>query len=876
MRTDAAVPVRLEDYRPSSFLIDKVSLTITLHPATTKIQSLLHIRPNPVTEIVNTLTLDGDDTQFVSLRINGVTPNQDAFTVSPQTLTVHRVPEGAFTLAIETQVNPEGNTQLSGLYRSNGVYCTQCEAQGFRRITYFLDRPDILSAYETRIEADRIEAPILLGNGNLIEAGDLPQGRHYTLWYDPHLKPCYLFALVGGKLDCLEDTFTTLSGKEVKLGIYVEPGKVGRTSYAMDALKRSMRWEEEVFGREYDLEVFNIVAVSDFNMGAMENKGLNIFNDKYILADPYTATDTDYAAIESIIAHEYFHNWTGNRITCRDWFQLCLKEGLTVFRDQEFSSDMRSRAVHRISEVRNLRIRQFAEDAGPLAHPVRPRAYHAIDNFYTATVYDKGAELIRMLKTLLGEQIFAQGMDLYFTRCDGMAATVEDFLACFVDISGKDLSHFALWYEQAGTPQVLANGHFDAKSQTYRLDLAQSIAAAPGHDENEPVPIPIRLSLVSEGGEILEYSCPDLRSDGVFVLEKAAASLIFSGIKQKPVPSLFRNFSAPVRLLLSLSEADDITLLRHDSDPFNRWQAGQRAMLRLVLKAYRGEAYETEHLARALQHYLDSQGEKDPAFAALVLSLPSEGEIAQEIGSDVDPSRVLDSRRAIKASLMGQIFDTLCQLYDAMTVVGPYRPDAQQAGKRALRQACLDGLACADLKKAIPLVLAQEETATSLTEYLGALTSLAAYPCPVRETLLARFETRYANESLVLDKWFAIQSSFADDDVLERITRLTKHPAFSWTNPNRLRSVVTSFAMNNLAQFHRVDGKGYAFVRDVILHTDPLNPQLAARLLTAFSAWRIFEPSRREAAKNTLHHIADITALSADARDIVHRTLGGE
>src|SRR4051812_7751443 len=635
MRTDTSPVVRLEDYRPSDFLIDRVDLDIRLHPTETRITATLTLRPNPAGLTDAPLVLDGDELTLLGAALDGAPLSATDFAATPQSLTLPNPPRRPFTLTLETQVNPTANTKLMGLYRSSGVYTTQCEAEGFRRITYFLDRPDVLSVYTTRLEAARDEAPILLGNGNPAESGAVAgTNRHYAIWRDPFPKPAYLFALVGGRLGHVQKTFTTMSGRGVEIAVYVEPGKEDRAAYALDALERSMRWDERVFGREYDLHVFNIVAVSDFNMGAMENKGLNIFNDKYVLASPETATDADYAGIETVIAHEYFHNWTGNRITCRDWFQLCLKEGLTVFRDQEFSSDERSRPVHRISEVRTLRARQFPEDAGPLAHPVRPIQYREINNFYTATVYEKGAEIVRMLKTIIGDDDFRRGMDLYFERCDGTAATVEDFLKAFADVTGRDLSHFARWYDQAGTPRVNVEGHYDAAAGTYRLDFKQETPPTPGQSTKDPMVIPITLGLVSPDGRPVDATCNQIGDNGVFLFDKAADSITFSNISEHPVPSAFRGFSAPVKASLNLSNDELLTLLRHDADAFNRWQATQSVAMRMLVGSATGSAPDEadyERLTAALSTFIERDAEADPAFAALVLTLPGESDIAQEI-----------------------------------------------------------------------------------------------------------------------------------------------------------------------------------------------------------------------------------------------------
>ena len=562
MRTEEARPVRLEDYRQPDWVVETVELDVKLDPAATRVRATLALRPNGNGAAPAPLTLDGDALDLRGLKLDGATIPPEQFVATPDRLTIAQPPQRPFRLEIETVVDPSANTQLMGLYRSGAIYCTQCEAEGFRRITYFLDRPDVMAVYTTRIEAEKADAPVLLANGNLVASGDLPgTSRHFAVWHDPFPKPSYLFALVGGKLACVEDRFRTMSGRDVTLRIYVEAGKEARCVYAMDSLKRAMRWDETAFGREYDLDIFMIVAVSDFNMGAMENKGLNVFNDKYVLASPETATDSDFERIEAIIAHEYFHNWTGNRITCRDWFQLCLKEGLTVFRDQEFSADARSRAVERISRVRGLRAHQFVEDAGPLAHPVRPRLYHEINNFYTATVYEKGAEVVRMIKALLGPETFRQGMDLYFTRHDGEAATIEQFVQCFADVSGADFTQFMLWYSQAGTPEVVATGGYDAGARTYRLDVAQTVPPTPGQPSKEPMVIPLAIGLVGRDGRNLPLKLSDGRTieRGVLTLTKPAETFVFGDIGEPPVPSLNRGFSAPIKLVANLS-ADDLQI----------------------------------------------------------------------------------------------------------------------------------------------------------------------------------------------------------------------------------------------------------------------------------------------------------------------------
>ncbi|HEX2555612.1 MAG TPA: aminopeptidase N [Microvirga sp.] len=877
MRTETAPVIRLEDYRPSDFLIERVELDVRLDPTATRVTAVLALRPNPEGRPGAPLVLDGDDLVLKALALDGRDLPAGAFAADPQALTIPEPPQRPFTLTIETEIDPSANTKLMGLYRSSGIYCTQCEAEGFRRITYFLDRPDVMAVYTTRIEADREEAPVLLGNGNPVASGSMAgTNRHFAVWYDPHPKPSYLFALVGGRLGRVAKPYRTSEGRDVEIAVYVEPGKESRADYALDALERSMRWDERVFGRAYDLDVFNIVAVSDFNMGAMENKGLNVFNDKFVLASPETATDADYANIEAIIAHEYFHNWTGNRVTCRDWFQLCLKEGLTVFRDQEFSSDERSRPVHRIAEVKTLRARQFSEDAGPLAHPVRPTQYREINNFYTATVYEKGAEIVRMLRTLIGESDFRRGMDLYFERCDGTAATVEQFLQAFADVGGRDLTHFARWYAQAGTPRVEVRGHYDAAARTYRLDFAQATPPTPGEAVKEPMVIPVALGLVSQDGAPLRATAAGLRADGVFVLDKAADSLTFTDVAAAPVPSVFRGFSAPVKATLDLSDGELLALLRHDTDAFNRWQAAQTVAMRILV----GLAQRADHaaagldgFAAALLAFLEGEALADPAFASLVLMLPSETDVAQEIGREVDPDAVHAARQSVRRHVGEHLRDRLSALRDALASDGPYSPDAASAGRRSLRNAALDLLAAADPRLGETQAAEQLDRATNMTDRLAAFAVLTTLPGEARERAIAAFGERYRDEPLVLDKWFALQAAIPEAGTLDRVRALMSHPGFAITNPNRVRSLVGAFASANATQFHRADGAGYKFLAGIVLQLDPVNPQLAARLLTSFGMWKTVEKLRRERAETALRRIAENPNLSRDVSDIVHRSL---
>jgi len=879
MRTEEHRPIRLQDYRPPDWLIETVELDVSLHATAATVRAKLKIRPNPAGAPAP-LVLDGEDLTLRALSLDGKPMAADAFVATPDKLTIAQPPQRPFELAIETMVDPTNNTQLMGLYRAATTYCTQCEAEGFRRITYFLDRPDVMAVYTTRIEADKAEAPVLLANGNLIDRGDVPgTARHFAVWHDPFPKPSYLFALVGGQLAHVADSFTTMSGRNVALHIYVEPGKEDRCAYAMDSLKRAMRWDEQAFGREYDLDIFMIVAVSAFNMGAMENKGLNVFNDKYVLASPTTATDGDYAGIEAVIAHEYFHNWTGDRITCRDWFQLCLKEGLTVFRDREFTADQRSRAVKRIGDVRSLRSFQFVEDAGPLAHPVRPEIYHEINNFYTTTVYDKGAEVVRMIRTLLGPELFRKGMDLYFARHDGEAATVEQFVQCFADVSGRDFfAQFMRWYAQAGTPEIKVEPHYDPHAKTYRLHMTQTIPPTPNQPAKQPMLIPLVLGLVGRNGADLPLTLdghPVPR--GVIELREASQTFVFGDVAEPPIPSINRGFSAPIKLSVPIKPDDLRFLAAHDGDPFNRWQAVQTLAMSLLtanaaVLRQGGAARDDDGLMAALGAILDDD-KLEPAFVALNLAPPSEADIAREIGRDVDPDAVFAARRALRAAIGRKHTAALARTYDRMISRGPYSPDPQSAGRRALKNACLDLLATAADNAAIARAMTQYSGADNMTDRMAALETLGQHDRPERAAVLDDFYHRYADDPLIIDKWLALQATIPEPATLDRVQKLTAHPAFSMANPNRVRSLIGAFAQANHTQFNRADGLGYEFVADTVLTLDPKNPQVAARLMGAFRSWRALEARRRERAQATLRRVAAVTTLSRDVHDIVARTL---
>ncbi|NNG71164.1 aminopeptidase N [Rhizobium laguerreae] len=882
MRTDTGQVIHLADYRPTDFVLERVDLTFELDPTETKVEARLIFHRRPGADPAAPIVLDGDELTLSGLLLDQVELDPSRYNATPESLTVRDLPERApFELTITTIINPEANTELMGLYRTSGIYCTQCEAEGFRRITYFPDRPDVLAPFTVNIIADKDANPLLLSNGNFLGGAGYGPGKHFAAWFDPHPKPSYLFALVAGDLGVVEDTFTTMSGREVVLKIYVEHGKEPRAAYAMDALKRSMKWDEERFGREYDLDIFMIVAVSDFNMGAMENKGLNVFNDKYVLADPEIATDADYANIEAIIAHEYFHNWTGNRITCRDWFQLCLKEGLTVYRDHEFSSDQRSRPVKRIAEVRHLKSEQFPEDGGPLAHPVRPTTYREINNFYTTTVYEKGSEITRMIATLLGKDGFKKGMDLYFDRHDGQAVTIEDFVKCFEDASGRDLSQFSLWYHQAGTPLVSASGSYDAAAGSFTLSLEQMIPATPGQPSKEPMHIPLSLALFGENGGKIEPTSVDGAeyAGGVLHLTGRTQTAVFHGIGSRPVVSINRSFSAPINLHFDQSPADLAHLARHETDHFARWQALTDLALPNLLKAARDAREGKPVVCEAtFMETLITAADDDnlePAFRAQALALPSESDIARELGSNNDPDAIHAGRQAILKQIADAGKDVFAGLYAAMTTSGDFSPDAKSAGLRALRNSALTYLSYAEQTPA--RAKAAFDVANNMTDLSHALTILAHRFPDSAETseALASFRDRFAENALVIDKWFAIQAGIPGAKTLERIRTLMDNPLFKRTNPNRMRALVGTFAFANPTGFGRADGEGYRFLAGQILDIDERNPQLAARILTSMRSWRSLEPIRADHARSALIEIERAADLSTDVRDIVERTLKG-
>jgi aminopeptidase N len=879
--------IRREDYAAPAFLIDSVALTFDLDPAKTRVLNQMRVRRNPDVP-AQALRLDGEDLNLARVLVNGA---GTSFKLDGQQLVLENLPEGTepFDLEIFTTCAPASNTQLMGLYVSQGTFFTQCEAEGFRRITYFLDRPDVMASYTVTLRADKATYPVLLSNGNLVEEGALEDGpngpRHYAKWVDPHKKPCYLFALVAGQLVRREQKITARNGQEHTLQIYVRAGDLDKTEHAMNSLMASIAWDEARFGLPLDLERFMIVATSDFNMGAMENKGLNIFNTKFVLANPATATDVDYANVESVVGHEYFHNWTGNRVTCRDWFQLSLKEGLTVFRDQEFSMDMvasaSARAVKRIEDVRLLRTAQFAEDAGPMAHPVRPDQYQEINNFYTLTVYEKGAEVVRMMQTLVGRDGFARGMRLYFARHDGQAVTCDDFAQAIADANPD--SHLALllpqfkhWYSQAGTPRLHSQGEYDADAQTYTLTLSQSCPPSPGQPVKAPFVIPVAVGLLDAQGQDIPGTARTV------VLSDTSASVVFEHVPSAPVPSILRGFSAPVVLQHAYTDAELLTLLAHDSDAFNRWEAGQRLALRLALAAIQADGdVPTEPLDSA---YMDAMRavlqapQLDAAFKELVLTLPSETYIAEQLDV-VDPQRIHAVREAMRLQLATALQTDWAHTFESHHDNGAYRPDPVSSGRRALAGLALHMLCLAARHSGDPVwpgkAYQRVKDAGNMTDRFQSLSALVSSGHELATAALERFHARFQREELVLDKWFALQAGAPDHGghILPMVQQLLTHPDFHIKNPNRARSLIFSYCNANPGAFHRADGAGYTFWRDHVLAINAFNPQVAARLARALDRWRQLAEPYRSAARAAIEHVAAQPDLSNDVREVVTRAL---
>jgi aminopeptidase N len=882
MRTDTPQTIYRKDYTAPSYEVETVELGFDLDPARTIVANRMTLSRNP-DSARRDIELVGEDIELVAIRLNGKTLDEDAYEIDGPVLRIPDAPD-TVTLEIETICVPESNTTLSGLYVSNGNFYTQCEAEGFRRITYFPDRPDVMAKYTVMLRADKDQYPVLLSNGNLLEEGDLPDGRRYALWEDPFKKPSYLFALVAARLVCQEEKFKLQDGRTALLQVWVEEGNLDKTDYAMQSLKHSIRWDEERWDLELDLDRFMIVAVGDFNMGAMENKGLNIFNTKFVLANPRVATDIDFQGIEAVVGHEYFHNWTGNRVTCRDWFQLSLKEGLTVFRDQEFSADMigtdTGRAVTRIDQVRTLRQAQFPEDAGPMAHPVRPDSFVEINNFYTVTVYEKGAEVVRMYQTLLGREGFRKGMDLYFARHDGQAVTCDDFRLAMADANGRDLTQFERWYSQAGTPIVQAETRYDEAARTYELRLIQTCPPTPGQPDKLPFHIPVAVGLLGKDGKDLPLTIDgkEMGTTAVLELTEADQTFVFTDVPEQPTPSILRDFSAPVILKHGYSDAELVHLFSHDSDPVNRWEAGQRlAMGRLLkLTGMAGANDSPEGLdlddvfVEAMRKMLSDES-LDPAFREQALLLPSETMIADQL-EVVDPLAIHMARQFVRADIGARLRPELLAQYQANQTPGDYSPDAASIGKRSLKNLALSYLCAAPDEESVALAQRQFDQASNMTDRVAALSALVHARAPGAQDALQRFYDEFQGEPLVVDKWFMMQATAPTTDVAT-VRELMQHPAFTLRNPNRARSLVAAFCFNNPVQFHAPDGSGYAFWAEQVIALDALNPQVASRLSRAMDRWRRYLPSLQAHMKKALTQVSGQGKLSNDVREVVTKAV---
>jgi aminopeptidase N len=857
----------LKDYQPPHYFIEQADLIFTLGEEETLVTAQLHIRANNHDGQSLPLVLQGEETELLMLKLNGQLLSKAAYECTEETLTLP-APGASFELETTVRIHPETNLALSGLYKSSGNFCTQCEAEGFRRITYYIDRPDNLAVFTTTIIADKTNYPILLSNGNNIDQGELPDNQHFVKWQDPFKKAGHLFALVAGKLDCLSDHFMTMSGRKVELKLFVEKGQLEKTAHAMAALKWAMRWDEKVYGREYDLDIFMIVAVSDFNMGAMENKGLNIFNSKYILATPTTATDLDFENITRVVGHEYFHNWSGNRVGCRDWFQLSLKEGFTVFRDQSFTADMTSPAVKRIEDIRTLRSGQFVEDAGPMAHAVRPDAYMEINNFYTMTIYEKGAEVIRMLHTLLGAETFRKATDLYFTRYDGQATTTDNFVSTMAEVSGLDLTQFRLWYDQAGTPILSITDEYNAAKQEYILSIRQETKPTPTQAEKSPQLIPFKIGLLNEQGE-------EIFSDLINITQ-AESRFVLPGITSQPIPSFLRGLSAPVKLHYAYTNSQLKILLAHDTDPFACWEAGQclaiRQLQKIVVALQRNEdvTVDSKYLS-TLSSVLKSP--LDPAFKALLMTLPSEAYLADFV-QPIDPLAIYQARKTLQMAIAKALYTDFIELYQQThtTDMATLENNTQHIGKRALKNMCLAYLMSLALPEAQELAETQYKTAINMTDRFAALSSFIHLDVPRRESLLEDFYKRFQTDPVVLDKWFAVQASSSLPGTLEALQILTTLPNFDIRNPNKVRALFTTFAKNNPMTFHALDGSGYAYLANRVRDIDAFNPQIAARLVEPLTHWKRFKAEHAELMKIELDNLLK-EKLSKDTFEIVSKAL---
>ena len=871
----------LADYQVPNFLIDSVHLHFDLDPSATRVRSVLAMRKNPQSSVEsNDCVLDGEQLELISVKLDGRQLQGNEYQRTDKSLLLSSLPD-AFELEIETLIQPDKNTALEGLYHSGALLCTQCEAEGFRRITYYLDRPDVMSVFTVSIVGNKQQWPIMLSNGNMEEQGEFDDGRHWARWNDPHPKPSYLFALVAGNLYRQDDSFTTMSGREVSLQIFVDHENSHKCDHALMSLKQSMKWDEETYGREYDLDIFMIVAVNDFNMGAMENKGLNVFNSSCVLASQETTTDADYHRIQGIVAHEYFHNWSGNRVTCRDWFQLSLKEGFTVLRDQQFSADMHSAAVQRIEDVDQLRMMQFAEDAGPMAHPVRPASFIEISNFYTVTIYEKGAEVVRMIKTIVGGEGFRKGTDLYFDRHDGQAVTTDDFVKAIEDANNVDLSQFKRWYSQAGTPVVAVEGKYNSDAKTYTLNVKQSCPATPGQKEKLPFHIPLAVGLLGSQGQSLALQLEGESevfeaNTRVLAITEASQSFVFINVESEPLPSLLRGFSAPVKLDVERSNEQLALLMAHDADSFNRWDAGQTLLINVLLDLVKAKqegnklvlpSILVEQMAKVLV-----DADKDPALVAKMLSLPTENYLAAQF-QPADVDAIHAARSFMKKSLASELKQQFSDLYSELSKPVAYAFNAEQMAKRSLKNICLAYLMTSKDPLQIQRCLKQMKQADNMTDTLSGLALLVDYAGPEREHALRAFYEQWQHDRQVVDKWLIVQALSSESDTLVRVKGLMKHPAFNIKNPNNVRSLIGQFCRNNPVNFHAKDGSGYTFLAEQILVLDKLNPQVASRQLGAFNSWHQYDEQRQELMKQALSDIANADGLSPDVYEVVTKYL---
>ena len=880
MREANQQTIYLKDYTPPEYFIRSVDLNFVLDEDDTRVVSRLTLIRNPDCQTeTEALILLGEELSLISIALDGEMLNKEQYQQGKESLIISGVPQNkAFVIVIENRVNPRSNTALEGLYLSNGMLCTQCEAEGFRKITYFLDRPDVMCRFTTTLVGDKDRYPVLLSNGNKVAQGELENNRHWVTWEDPFNKPCYLFALVAGQLECVEDVFTTRSGRTVELQIFVEKHDQDKCSHAMQSLKNSMQWDEEVYGREYDLDLYMIVAVSHFNMGAMENKGLNVFNTKYVLARPDTATDADYEHIEGVIGHEYFHNWTGNRITCRDWFQLSLKEGLTVFRDQEFTADRTSRAVKRIEDVNMLRTRQFAEDSGPLAHPVRPDSYIEINNFYTLTVYEKGAEVVRMIHTLLGAEGFRKGTDLYFSRHDGQAVTCDDFVKAMEDANQVDLSHFSRWYSQAGTPELQVKSKYDGNANTLELNISQSCPATPGQPVKLPLHIPVKLGLVASDGSSMPIHFDGGEACDQIILElmEQEQAFTFEQLSEKPVVSLLRGYSAPVKLHIDHSLDELAFLLSHDSDTFNRWEAGQQLSSRIILDLVgdlrEGRAPKVNPVIHtAFNHLLEHEWD-DLSYLSLLLTLPVENYLAEQM-KVVDVVAIHQAREFVKQSLAKQLQGIFTQIYQDSHREESGQFDAGAIGRRRIKNVCLGYLSKLEIETVYQYAELQFETAQNMTDQISALGAIVNSRNPSKVNCLENFYQQWRDEALVIDKWFALQATSFMPETFATIQSLMEHPAFDLKNPNRVRSLIGAFSQANPLHFHAANGQGYKFLADQVIALNTVNPQVASRMSGALTQWRRYDDNRQSLMKSQLERIINTPDISKDVFEVASKSL---